>query len=168
VSYIERIKVSRSVPPQRAAQSGGWLLRSKFAVISDVPGCPRQAVGPTSQLPPSPSSRQAEDSRPSRLNPEADKTPRSDRRLDTVAEVLKLAERCVVEIRPRCDRASKLRERFSVAAPSVEAAYAYAVGLLVDGKKRWARSVRRCEWQDCRKFLFAKGNSGRRRRRTHV
>jgi hypothetical protein len=81
-------------------------------------------------------------------------------RLDTLAEVLKLAEHCVVEIHPRYEKASKLHERFSITAPSVEAAYAYAVGLLIDRKKRWARLVRRCEWQDCRRFFLSKAIRG--------
>lgn len=81
-------------------------------------------------------------------------------RADTLAEMLQMAERCVIEMHPRFERSSTLSYQFRIVAPSIESGYAYAVGLLIDPKKSWARLVRRCAWRDCGKFFVSRAIRG--------
>ena len=66
-----------------------------------------------------------------------------------------LAEECVVETRFTIVGKTALKAMTKVAASTPEAAYGYALALLLDRSKGWARRVRQCKWRDCENFFLA-------------
>jgi hypothetical protein len=83
----------------------------------------------------------------------------------SLEQMYSLAQKCVIESHFRLLKrtrflGTRLGRKTRIAAPDTEAAYGFALALMLDRSTQWSRRLRRCQWRPCGKFFLTPPSRG--------